>query len=471
MKRNNMEIKNILVLALCLLFFSLRSQNEKQLTYNAFLEHVLNNHPLAVKAGNMSSYGKLQYKAERGNYDPVINGTYENKFFGGSNYYSFLQSEIKQPIFTSQYLKLGYEYGIGSNIGPENVTSTVGLPYLGVEVGLLQGLMIDKRRADVLKAKEYVSYYNAEKDLQINDLLLQTSVTYLDWLYTLNQIKWNTYFKDLANNRFNGIKSMVSVGERPKVDTIEASIFLQTRLLDLQNAQLDNQKVINSILSLSWSSKTQTSFSNFIYAGDSLDKCFEQTKLVILNLLRNDTLNNPILKQYAAKQNVLEIEQRLKKEMIKPKFNVNYNFLSSNKNSIDPVFSNNNYKWGANLSFPLFFRNSVNEYKMAGLQVQNNQYELFNKNNEINYKIEAVKQNLRVIAEQVVNAQRAASYSKQLVNAEKLKFDNGESSLFMLNTRESKWLESELKLAEYKLKFMKAYLSIVYLKGNLNYNL
>ena len=81
--------------------------------------------------------------------------------------------------------------------------------------------------------------------------------------------------------------------------------------------------------------------------------------------------------------------------------------------------------------------------------------------------IEAVKQNLRVIAEQVVNAERAANYSKQLVNAEKLKFDNGESSLFMLNTRESKWLESELKLAEYKLKFMKAYLSIVYLKGKI----
>jgi hypothetical protein len=82
-----------------------------------------------------------------------------------------------------------------------------------------------------------------------------------------------------------------------------------------------------------------------------------------------------------------------------------------------------------------------------------------------------VKQNLSVIAGQVVNAERSALYSKQLVNAEKLKFENGESSLFMLNTRESKWLESELKLAEYKLKFMKAYLSIIYLKGNLNYNL
>jgi outer membrane protein TolC len=170
-------------------------------------------------------------------------------------------------------------------------------------------------------------------------------------------------------------------------------------------------------------------------------------------------------------QEILEIDNKLKREMIKPKLNVNYNLLSYNSNSYSPVYSQNNYKWGVDLSFPLLLRKSRNEFKMSKLNSQNNSFELVNKNNELNFKINALKQNIGRIAEQLQNAERSVKYNKLLVDAEKLKFSNGESSLFILNSRESKWLESELKLSEYKLKFIKTILNIVYLKGNLNYTI
>lgn len=106
---------------------------------------------------------------------------------------------------------------------------------------------------------------------------------------------------------------------------------------------------------------------------------------------------------------------------------------------------------------------------MAKLNSQNNSFELANKSIELDFKLNALKQNIGLLAEQLQNAERSVKYSKQLVEAEKLKFTNGESSLFILNARESKWLESELKLSEYKLKFIKTVLNIIYLKGNLNY--
>jgi outer membrane protein TolC len=95
---------------------------------------------------------------------------------------------------------------------------------------------------------------------------------------------------------------------------------------------------------------------------------------------------------------------------------------------------------------------------------------LSNKTNELNFKINALKNTLSILAEQLQNADRTARYSKQLVEAEKLKFSNGESTLFMLNTRENRWLDSEIKLAEYKLKFIKSVLNLIYLNGNLSYN-
>jgi len=255
------------------------------------------------------------------------------------------------------------------------------------------------------------------------------------------------------------------------VDTVETAIFYQTRLLDFQSATLDYQKSINELSMFNWSDKGPSVLTNTYQTIDSLDGYYEKTKTILSETLYQNSTSNPVLLKYNSFQKVLEIDNRLKKEMIKPVLNVKYNFLSTNNNSFNPAFSNNSYKWGVNLSFPLLFRNPTNEYKMAKVVSQNNNLELINKTNELNFKTNMLKQNISILSQQLQNADRTAKYSKQLVDAEKLKFDNGESSLFLLNTRENKWLESELKLAEYKLKFIKAVLNIIYLNGNLGYQL
>lgn len=155
--------------------------------------------------------------------------------------------------------------------------------------------------------------------------------------------------------------------------------------------------------------------------------------------------------------------------MIKPQLDVKYNFLSNNYNSLSPQLNSNNYKWGATLSFPLFLRTPRNEYKIAGLQFMNSRLETDAKSNELRNKVENYIKAISIISEQINNAQRNKVLSKRLLEAEKLKFDNGESSLFLLNMRENKWLEAEIKLNEYKLKFITSVLQLIHLKGNLNY--
>jgi outer membrane protein TolC len=126
---------------------------------------------------------------------------------------------------------------------------------------------------------------------------------------------------------------------------------------------------------------------------------------------------------------------------------------------------------GVTFSLPVFLRTSVNEYKISKLNAQNNQFELNNSTNEIQFKEKVIWQNISVLNEQLSNSEKNVRYSKLLLEAEQKKFDHGESSLFLLNTRESKLLEAELKLAEYRLKFIKNVLELVYLRGGLNYNL
>lgn len=441
------------------------------LSYNDFVKNIIQNNPLSKQAENIKKYGELNFKAARGNYDPLLSGSFEQKQFNGKNYFTTLNSEIKQPIFTSQYLKAGYDYGLGTNVNPEQATPSYGLPYLGLEVGVLQGLVIDKRRAEVLKSKEYLNYYDAEKQIQLNALLYESSQAYFNWLFTTKQIAINNYFMTAAKQRLVAIETLSEIGEKASIDTVEAAIFYQSRLLDLQSAQIDNQKNSYSLSSYNWLDNT-TSTTLYEYAPtDSLDVYYIKAKNKLMELTQQDALSNPVLAKYNSLQKVLEIDNRLKKEMIKPVLNLKYNFLSSNPNSLTPAISNNSYKWGLDLSFPLLFRNSTNQYKMSKLISQNNSLEILNKSNELTFKNNALKQTISILASQLDNTARTVNYSTQLLEAEKLKFFNGESSLFLLNTRENKLLESELKLAEYKLKFIKTVLNIIYLNGNLNYEL
>ena len=56
----------------------------------------------------------------------------------------------------------------------------------------------------------------------------------------------------------------------------------------------------------------------------------------------------------------------------------------------------------------------------------------------------------------------------KLWSAEKRLFDAGESSLFMINSRENSYINAQLKLNEFNLKFNKSVLELQYSKAQLN---
>jgi outer membrane protein TolC len=53
------------------------------------------------------------------------------------------------------------------------------------------------------------------------------------------------------------------------------------------------------------------------------------------------------------------------------------------------------------------------------------------------------------------------------VEAEEKRFENGESSLFLINSRENKALESQEKLIELKTKYYKSIFALQWISGKL----
>ncbi len=461
--------RNSLVLLLMVLGRLCVSQTGALYDYNTFLNSVKDANPLAGKARNSGEYGRSMLKAARGNFDPQLSSSIESKQFKSSHYYTFGSAELKQPLYTSQYLKLGYQYGDGVYLNPERNTPQSGTPYIGMEASILQGLLFDKRRAEVVKARHYYDYFDAEQKIQMNDLLYTASGTYAEVLYTKKVSGLYAYFADLANERLRGISALSSAGERPSIDTIEAAIFLQGRLLDQQAGKIELFKKLTEISFLN--PQSQDASTPQISFSDSLELLYNLAVKSVGRTMAGEQATNPLIAQYMAKQKVLDTEKRLKREMIKPVLDVSYNFLNASNDVSSPNLSINNYKWGATFSLPLFLRKSRNEYKMATLEANSNRLETVNKQNQIHFKRRYILEALGITAGQISNAERSAAYSKLLVEAERLKFANGESSLFLLNSRESKWLETELKLAEYRLKFIKTFLELTYVNGDLRYEL
>lgn len=467
-KRKN----KVLVILFILNFIYLSLSSQGGITYNEFITTIKNNHPLIERAQNISEQGKYLLNAARGSYDPMINSNYENKFFSSKNYFSLLHAEIKQPIFTNQYITAGYDYGQGNFLDPSDITIPSGTPYVGLEASVLQGLMFDKRRSEVLKAKEYKKYYEAEKNQLVNQLLFEASSHFVEWSFAEKELSLYEYFLNLANDRYLALVILSDIGEKAAVDTIEASLLYQSRFLEYQSVKLDNQKIQNKIFTFSWQDELNPmAYDTSLIIKDSLEFYFRQAEGLVAIEMQSSDWANPIITKYTAIQNIIGIDKRLKGELIKPKLDVKYNFLSSNASPYFTDYSTSNYKWGAKFSMPLFLRTSRNEFKIANLNYKNSGYELNNKRNEIELKVKIILQSIFILRDQVSFAEKNVKYSKQLLEAEKMKFDNGESSLFLLNTRETKWLDSEVKLAEYRAKFIKTVFELVYVKGSVNYKL
>lgn len=456
---------------LCLLpvlFGGLRAQST--LSYSLYMDNVSRYHPMVKMADVVAGIGEEGLKGARGNYDPGISGSYNNKYYQGQEYFSVFESEIKQALFTNQSIKAGYQFGQGNYLNPSDYTPGNGLAYLGVEAALLQGLILDKRRADVLKARQYREMSRSERLHIRNTVLFESACLYNDWLLRQALLKLNGYFARLSQVRLEGIIAFAEAGERPAIDTTETSLQLQQRLLDFQSALIDFQKQSAMIASSNWSNDQASNFDPNLLPVDSLELLMELVSQKFLQVKAAEEVTNPLVLQYRSKINIMEVEKRYRAELVKPVLNLNYNLLSLPAN-VDGLteLSFDNYKWGAQLSFPLFLRNSRANLSIAKLQLNASRFEYELKQNEINNKLRFTASAVNVLSSQLLTAMRNADYSKRMLDAEKQKFENGESSVFLINARESKWLEAEIKRLETTSKYIRTVFEYIYLKGNADY--
>ena len=400
------------------------------------------NHPLVKQADLRITEAQAKLMKARGAFDPKLEAEYNEKQFSDNNYYSVFNGSFKIPTWYGVEIKAAFDNNEGIYINPENTLPNSGLTSLGISVPIGQGLWINERMADLRKAKIYQKVNEAERKIMLTDVIYEASQSYINWKRSYDEVKlYEDYLKN-ATTRYNGVTILIEEGDKPSIDSIEAGITVKNRRLNLENANL---KLLKSKLVLSnylWTEEgTPLELEDNIYPESEIEKDFLFT-LKIDDFQEFSIKNHPNIEALNSKLEILNVETKLAGNSLLPKVDINYNYLSE-----PTAFENyrfNDYKFGVNFSFPLFLRKERANLKLAKIKVAESQFGVNFEQQSLINKIETQKNEIISYRKQIQLVLNLVNNYEQMLSAEERLFQMGESSLFIINSRENTLVTAQL---------------------------
>ncbi len=242
-QKRRMKLKNKFSALFILLLIAITSNGQQDsltvLRLVDFLQLVKQHHPLAKQAELITKSADATALTAKGNFDPKLFYDFRNKFYDSKNYYELGNGGFKIPTWFGLELKGGYEQNQGTYLNPENTVPNQGLVYSQISLPLLQGLIIDERRATLKQAKLFQELSVFDKINTINELLYKAGKAYWEWQLTYTNLQVHQNAVTISQERFNAVRKTSALGDRPAIDTVEANIQLQDRIINLQQALMD----------------------------------------------------------------------------------------------------------------------------------------------------------------------------------------------------------------------------------------
>ncbi|WP_417875519.1 TolC family protein [Winogradskyella sediminis] len=453
-----MEYRLFIILAVCFSGFGF-SQSEdfsNVLRFDEYLGFVKKFHPIVKQAELVIDESQAKLMKSRGAFDPKIEVDYSRKQFKNTEYYNKLNGTFKIPTWFGVEVKATFDDNEGSYLNPESNVPDDGLYSAGVAIPFGQGLWINNRMASLKQAKLYREQAKADRDIYVNNILFEASLVYFNWLQAYNELKLYEHTLGNAELRYKGVAKGVEVGENAQIDATEARIAVNNRKLGLEQAKVKLLKTALELSNFLWLENNvpvelQPNMIPDVNTAPIVDATFN------INQLRTADMpleTHPKMMSLTYKREGLEVDTKLKANKLLPKINAEYNFLTEAPD-VARTFNTAEYKGGLNVSFPLFLRKERGDLKLAKLKQQDVEFEIDATRVNLQNKISALKQELESYSIQTAITVDMVSDYQLMLQAEERKFQLGESSLFLVNSRESKLIDGQLKAIEIQNKFFK----------------
>jgi outer membrane protein TolC len=444
------------------------------LTYEQFLQQIYQNHPIAKQINIQRDVAAQYLKKARGGFDPKVGANWDFKNFDKKNYYNILNAYMKVPIWSDIAIEAGYNYANGYYLNPENKLPEVGQAYLGVKIPLLNGLWTSERRTTLQQSKLMLGASEVEIKALLNDLLYKAGKTYWDWVKVYNELLVVKASLENSEVQFEATKISFEQGDKPAVDTLKSFIQIQERTVLLANKLIEVQNAARLVSSYLWSTNQEP----LILQEGMFPVALQQ---LAMQPLEDDLLENsldqlqqhPNILMYDFKLQNLDLERKLKVNNLLPKLDFKYNFLSTEhvdffaSSAAAPV---ENYKIGVKFSMPIFIRKERADLALVKLKLKATAYQQEVKRRDLQVKVENYFNEVQNFALQTTTIEQMVANYTALLEVERIKFSLGESSIFMVNTRENQLLNAEMKLIKQQITYLKSRTAFFWITANLEPN-
>lgn len=457
---------------LCLDVYAQAQEVARPLHWPELRTLILTQHPLAIQAGLVASEAEAALLRAKGGFDPKLYADVSEKSFSGSQYFRYAESGISWPGFAGMSVKGAYNRATGAYLNPEGNLPLDGQASLGLHWTLGSGLLMDQRRANLRIARAGVEQGDARRAGALNDLLLGGANLYWDWVLANDVLSVYREALQQADVRLDAVILSHQQGDLPAIDTLETLIQQQNRVLDLNDAIVNAQ---NAGIAL----------SNFLWDASGLPLADQQLPTAPAlaaaqgpavpepESLRRDLERHPMLRQYRARLDQLETARKLRAEDLKPDLNLSYYLLGNGWQMFPSTGTEglsvltNDVKWGLQFAYPIPNRTARGGLQMATIQKSQLDYEWRQRRIELENALQQVQNELVNLEQQLELYQSITDNYRTLLDGELQKFQFGESSVFLVNAREQRWLDARISLLRMQASFRKKQAALLWTAGRL----
>ena len=471
-------------ISLLLLALTARAQPERRtaptdtarvFAFSDMADLITANHPLVQLANLLPDEARQEVLQARGFFDPKLTSGYDRKQFGdvskpNSLYYNNWTNELKVPVWLGGAdFKLTYDRFTGARVNPEYQTPNVGLLGVGVSVPIGQGLLIDARRTALRQAQLLPSLANAERVKQINKLWLSAAKEYWNWYLAQRQVELLRDGFQLADTRFQAVKQRVELGDAAAIDSVEAYITVQDRQVQLEQALVNLQNARLIVSTYLWNEAGQpVELPARAVPQTAFEGLVDESLFLSLNGRAAEVHPELVSLDLKIRQQVLE--EQFRRAMLQPQLSVSGQLLSqANTPTLADRqqygFGWNNYKVGVDFALPLFLRKERGKLRQVQIKTQQLRFDRIQTNRDVLNGVSTAYNEIKAIDRQISLQANAVRNQQLLLRAEQQRFELGESSLFLVNTRETKLIDMRLKMEELRSKYQKAVAELYYAAG------
>jgi outer membrane protein TolC len=466
-KRKKLSMKNkpILLLVAILFISIISTAQQSNLLYKDYIQQVISNHPSIQAAKSNIKIASAAVLESQGAFDPFFNYESEQKQLNNQLYYNYQQTQLQIPVWNGIDIRTGIENSQGLNVNPEN---TIGQSsYLGVKIPLGADLLIDKRKLGIKQSQQQLAITKSAQQQSVNELVADAQIAYMNWSRAYFQYQLFVKLTLQNKDRLAFVITEYHQGLRPAIDTTEALSQLQQFQLNETDARFQFESMSKLLENYLWNANAMS--NNFVSMRIP-DSSFFDVKL-LATLDNNDSTiseEHPKLAQYANKLTQLAIEKNYKTQQLLPKAYLKANTLS--KGYYDQIGMNSipyqeNYKYGLSVAVPLLQRSARGALLQTKYKIQETTLNRTVLQKQLEAKLKYYNTQIQSMQQQLSTTRILIKNLNRLYDSEQLRFQQGESSVFLINSREIKIIETIQKQLDLYYKLQYNWIQLALTKG------